>query len=236
MSRVALVMGGTKGIGLACARALLEDGCRLAVTWRTSPPPADLDALAVQCDVTDPDQIDAALAAVEAELGSVEILVVNAGTTRDMLLVRMGDDDIQHVLDTNLLPAFRALRRAARPMMRARWGRVVLIGSVVGTTGQAGQANYAASKAALIGFARSMARELASRGITVNVVAPGPIDTDLFGSVSQEHRDALQARVPLGRLGQPEEVASAVRYLAGDGAAYVTGAVLPVDGGLAMGG
>jgi 3-oxoacyl-[acyl-carrier protein] reductase len=229
-------MGGTKGIGLACARALREDGCRLAVTWRATPPPADLDALAVQCDVTDPEQIDAALAAVEAELGNVEILVVNAGTTRDMLLARMGDDDIQHVLDTNLLPAFRALRRTVRPMMRARWGRVVLIGSVVGTTGQAGQANYAASKAALIGFARSMARELASRAITVNVVAPGPIDTDLFGAVSPEHRDALQARVPLGRLGRPEEVAAAVRFLAGDAAGYVTGAVLPVDGGLAMGG
>lgn len=236
MSRIALVLGGTKGIGLACAEALLADGCRVAVTWRNTPPPPSLDALAVKCDVTVPEQIEAAFDQVEAEWGNVEILVVNAGTTRDGLLLRMRDEDFMETLDTNLLPAFRATRRAARTMLRARWGRIVLIGSVVGTLGQAGQANYAASKAGLVGFARSTARELASRGVTVNVVAPGPIDTDLLAAAGTTTVEALRSHVPLGRLGSPAEVAAAVRYLAGDTAGYVTGAVLPVDGGLGMGG
>jgi 3-oxoacyl-[acyl-carrier protein] reductase len=236
MSRVALVVGGTKGIGLACARALLADGCRVAVTTRATPAPDDLEAFVVTCDVTVPEQIDAAFDAVEAELGNVEILVVSAGTTRDGLLLRMKDEDITGVLETNLLPAFRATRRAARSMVRSRWGRVVLIGSVVGTLGQAGQANYAASKAGLVGFARSTARELASRNITVNVVSPGPIETDLLAAAGDAQVEALRSHVPVGRLGTPDEVAAAVRYLASDAAAYVTGSVLPVDGGLGMGG
>ncbi len=236
-SRVVLVTGGNRGIGLACARAFADAGHQVAVTYRTEPPPADAAAglLAVKCDVTDVAQIDAAFAEIESALGPVEVLVSNAGVTADMLVLRMSDDDFTGVLDANLVGGFRVAKRAVQKMMRARWGRIVFIGSVVGSTGQAGQANYAASKAGLVGLARSLAREFASRNITVNVVAPGPVATEMFAAVSDDTRSAIEAAVPLGRLAEPDEVAAAVQYLASDAAGYVTGAVLPVDGGLGMG-
>lgn len=235
MSRVALVTGGARGIGLAVARRLVADGFRVAVTYRSAPPPDDLDALAVACDITDTDQIDAAFATIEAELGPVEVLVANAGITHDTLVLRMSDADFDDVVTTNLTGSFKVSRRAVTKMMRARWGRIVLISSVVGATGQAGQANYAASKAGLVGLARSLAREFASRSITVNVVAPGPIETDMLDALSDDRRAAIASAVPLGRLGAADEVADAVAFLVADGAAYITGAVLPVDGGLGMG-
>lgn len=237
MSRTVLVTGGAKGIGLATARAFVKNGDRVAVTYRSAPPPPDQadGILAVPCDVTDPEQVDAAFATIEAELGPVEVLVSNAGITNDMLVLRMKDDDFDRVLDTNLTGGFRVAKRAVSKMMRARFGRVVFISSVVGGTGQAGQANYAASKAGLVGLARSLAREFASRGITVNVVAPGPVATDLFDAVDDKHRAAIEQAVPLGRLGEADEVAATVVFLASDLAGYITGAVVPVDGGLGMG-
>jgi 3-oxoacyl-[acyl-carrier protein] reductase len=235
--RVVLVTGANRGIGLACARTLADAGHRVAVTYRSEPPPPELakDLLCVSCDVTDADQVDAAFAEIEATLGPVEILVSNAGMTADMLVLRMSDDDFTGVLDANLVGGFRVAKRAVQKMMRARWGRIIFLGSVVGSTGQAGQANYAASKAGLVGLARSLAREFASRNITVNVVAPGPVATDMFAAVSDDARAAIEGAIPLGRLADPAEVAAAVSYLASDAAGYVTGAVLPVDGGLGMG-
>ena len=236
MSRVVLVTGGNRGIGLAIARAFAADGHKVAITHR-SEAPADSDGLlCVQCDVTDASAVDAAFDRIEAELGPVEILVSNAGMTNDKLTMRMSDDDFADVLDANLVGGFRAARRAVPKMMRARWGRIIFIGSVVGSIGQAGQANYAASKAGLIGLARSLAREFASRNVTVNVVAPGPVATDMFAAVDDAMRDAITGAVPLGRMAEPAEVAAAVSFLASDGAGYITGAVLPVDGGLGMGG
>jgi 3-oxoacyl-[acyl-carrier protein] reductase len=235
--RVVLVTGGAKGIGLACARAFAADGDRVAITYHSAPPPDDLgeEVLAVQCDVTDSEAVEAAFSTIEDKLGPVEVLVSNAGVTADLLIIRMSDDDFSSVLDTNLTGGFRAARRAVKRMMRARWGRIIFISSVVAATGQAGQANYAASKAGLVGLARSLAREFASRNITVNVVAPGPIATDMLEAVSDAMRSAIESSVPLGRVGTPEEVAETVRFLAGDGAAFITGAVIPVDGGLGMG-
>lgn len=235
VSRVALVTGGARGIGLATARRLAADGHRVAVTYRTAPPPVDDDLLAVPCDVTDADEVDAAFQTVERELGDVAIVVSNAGITIDKLVLRMTDDDVASVLDTNLVGALRVARRGAQKMLRARWGRLVFIGSVVASTGQAGQANYAASKAGLVGLARSLARELASRNITANVVAPGPVATEMLAAVGDDRQELISQAVPLGRLGEPEEVAAAVAFLAGEQAGYITGAVLPVDGGLGMG-
>jgi 3-oxoacyl-[acyl-carrier protein] reductase len=189
----------------------------------------------VACDVTDADEVDAAFQTVERELGDVGIVVSNAGITIDQLVLRMSDEDVASVLDTNLVGALRVARRGVQKMLRARWGRLVFIGSVVASTGQAGQANYAASKAGLVGLARSLARELASRNITANVVAPGPVATDMLASVGDDRQELISRAVPLGRLGEPEEVAAAVAFLAGEQAGYVTGAVLPVDGGLGMG-
>lgn len=232
-ARTVVVSGGNRGIGLACAESFLADGHRVASLSRSG---GEVDgALSVACDVTDPTAVDAALARVEDELGPVEVLVANAGMTKDGLLVRMSDDDFESVLQTNLTGTFRLSRAVAKKMMRARFGRIVFMSSVGAYVGAAGQANYAASKAGLIGLARSMARELATRGITVNVVAPGPIETDMFAAVDQKRRDELAATVPMQRLGSPAEVAAAVRFLASDQAGYVTGAVLPVDGGLGMG-
>src|SRR5690606_7576505 len=215
-------------------RAFADAGHKVAVTYRSSPPD-DPRLLCVPCDVSDTAQVDDAFAKVEAELGPVEILVANAGITRDGLVLRMSDDDFTDVLDTNLTGAFRAARRAVKSMMRARFGRIVFLSSVVGTAGQAGQTNYAASKAGLVGLARSLAREFASRNITVNVVAPGPITTDMTDALNDDQRSAIGDAVPLGRFGTPEEVAAAICFLASDQAGYITGAVIPVDGGLGMG-
>lgn len=231
--RTVLVTGGNRGIGRAVAERLAADGHRVAVTHRGSGAPEGL--FGVRCDVTDSDSVDAAFSAVEAELGPVEVLVCNAGVTDDTLLLRMGEETFSRVLDANLTGAFRCVKRASRGMLRARAGRIILLGSVVGLAGSAGQVNYAASKAGLVGLARSLTRELGSRSITANVVAPGFIDTDMTAELADSHREAVTAAVPLGRTGLPEEVAGAVSWLASDDAAYVSGAVIPVDGGLGMG-
>lgn len=233
MSRVVLVTGGSKGIGLAIARRFAALGDRVAVTYNSSPPPEGL--FGVQCDVTDAAQVDAAFKAIEEQFGPVEILVSNAGVTKDTLLLRMSETDFQSVLDANLTGAFRVCKRAAQGMLRARRGRIVLVSSVVGMLGSAGQANYAASKAGLVGFARSLARELGSRSITVNVVAPGPVETDMTAVLGEDRLKELTAAVPLGRMATPDEIAGAVAFLASDDAAYITGAIIPVDGGLGMG-
>jgi 3-oxoacyl-[acyl-carrier protein] reductase len=208
-------------------------GDTVAVTYRTGEPPEGV--LAVRCDVTDADQVDAAFTEVEEAHGPVEVLVANAGVTRDTLLLRMGQDDWDSVLDTNLTGGFRLVKRAARGMLRARWGRVVLMSSVVGMLGSPGQANYAASKAGLVGLARSVARELGSRGITVNVVAPGFVDTDMTAALPEATREQYRSQIPLGRYASVDEVAAVVAFLTSDDAAYVTGALVPVDGGLGMG-
>ena len=196
----------------------------------------DLEGLfVVKCDVTDKDSVDAAVTEIEESLGPVEILVSNAGITRDGLVLRMNDDDFSEVLDANLTGGFRVARRVVKQMMRARWGRIVFVSSVIGLGGQAGQANYAASKAGITGLARSLAKEFAGRNITVNVVAPGPIDTDMLAALSDAQRDAMLDMVPLGRLGAPQEIAAAIEYLASEDAGFVTGTVLPIDGGLSMG-
>jgi NAD(P)-dependent dehydrogenase (short-subunit alcohol dehydrogenase family) len=232
--RIVLVTGGSTGIGLACARRFEALGDRVAVTHRSSPPPDGL--FAVPCDVTSSDDVDAAFTAVEEHFGGpVEILVSNAGVTRDGLLLRMSEDDFNAVVDANLTAAYRVVKRAARGMVKARRGRIVLVSSVVGLLGSAGQANYAASKAGLVGFARSVARELGSRSITVNVVAPGPVATDMTAALGADRLAELTAMVPLARVAEPDEIAGVVAFLASDDAAYITGAVVPVDGGLGMG-
>ena len=233
--RTVLVTGGSRGIGLACARAFAKDGHRVAVT--SSSTPVDDDGLTVvRCDVTDPEQVERAVTQVEEALGPVEVLVAAAGITRDQLLVRMPEEDFEAVVATNLTGTWRVAKRVVPKMMRARWGRLILLSSVAGYVGAPGQANYAASKAGLVGLARSIAREYGGRGITANVVAPGPIRTDMLEAVGEEAIAALAAQVPVGRVGTAEEVAAAVRFLASDDAAYITGAVVPVDGGMGMGG
>lgn len=233
MSRSVLVTGGNRGIGLAIARAFAEIGDAVTVTHRGAEPPDGLAA--VRCDVTDQESVTAAFAEVEERQGSVEVLVANAGVTRDTLLLRMSEDDFAGVVDTNLTGTFRVVKQAARGMLRARRGRIVLIGSVVGLVGSPGQVNYAASKAGLVGLARSVARELGSRGITANVVAPGFVESDMTAELTPERRAEILAGIPLGRYAHPDEVARVVRWVASDEAAYVTGAVIPVDGGLGMG-
>ena len=237
MSRVVLVTGGNRGIGLACALAFAEQGDRVAITCRSDPPDeaVAVGILTVPCDVTSTVQVDSAFEQIQQDLGPVEVLVANAGITRDGLVPRMADDDFGIVLDTNLTGGFRVARCAVRSMMRARWGRIVFISSITGRIGQTGQANYAASKAGLVGLGRSLAKEFASRNVTVNVVAPGPIATDMLAALPEDQRDEYTMSVPLGRLGEPSEVAAVVVFLASDTAAYVTGAVIPVDGGLFMG-
>jgi len=233
VSRSVLVTGGNRGIGLAIARAFAAQGDKVAVTHRGSGAPDGL--FGVQCDITDPEQVDRAFAEVEAQQGAVQVLVSNAGVTDDTLLLRMSEEQFTRVLDANLTGAFRVAKRAARGMLRARYGRLVFVSSVVGLLGSAGQANYAASKAGLVGFARSIARELGSRNITANVVAPGIVDTDMTAVLPEERRQEILGQVPLGRYASPDDVAGAVTWLASDAASYVTGAVIPVDGGLGMG-
>ena len=225
--------GGNRGIGRAIAEAFLAQGDKVAVTTRSGGAPEG--ALDVRCDVTDPEAVEAAFATIEEAHGPVEVLVANAGITADTLLLRMSEDDWASVLDTNLTGSFRLAKRASKGMLRLRRGRIVLISSVVGLLGSAGQVNYAASKAGLVGMARSIARELGSRSITANVVAPGFIETDMTAVLGEEQKDAIKAQVPLQRYGTCEEVASTVLWLTGPGASYVTGAVIPVDGGLGMG-
>ncbi|GAA1528061.1 3-oxoacyl-[acyl-carrier protein] reductase [Microbacterium ginsengiterrae] len=231
--RVVLVTGGNRGIGRAIAERFVREGYRVAVTARSGEGPEG--TLTVRADVTDAASIDAAFSEVEASLGPIEVLVANAGITKDTLLMRMSEDDFDSVVNTNLGGTFRVVKRASKAMLRARFGRIVLISSVVGLYGSAGQVNYAASKSALVGFARSLTRELGARGITTNVVAPGFIETDMTAELPEETQKQYKASIPAGRFASPDEVAGVVSWLAGDDAAYISGAVIPVDGGLGMG-
>jgi 3-oxoacyl-[acyl-carrier protein] reductase len=231
--RCVLVTGGNRGIGLAIARAFVAAGDRVAVTHRSGEPPEGL--FGVRCDVTDAASVEAAFAEVEKELGPVEVLVANAGITRDQLIMRMSEEDFADVVATNLAGSWRVAKRASKGMLRLRRGRVVFISSVVGLLGSAGQSNYAASKAGLVGLARSLARELGSRGITFNVVAPGFVETDMTAELAEDLQATYKGQIPLGRFCSADEVAGVVRFLASDEAGYVTGAVVPVDGGLGMG-
>lgn len=228
-----LVTGGNRGIGLAIARAFDKQGDRVAVTHRGEQGPDGL--FGVRCDITDPDAVDRAFGQVEDELGPVEILVANAGITDDTLLLRMKEEQFTSVIDTNLTGAWRCVRRASGKMLRAKFGRIVFVSSVTGLSGNPGQTNYAASKAGLVGLARSITRELGSRNITANVVAPGFVETDMTAELPEARREAYAKSIPAGRFATTEEVAAAVCWLASDGAGYVTGAVIPVDGGLGMG-
>ncbi len=231
--RVVLVTGGNRGIGRAIAARFVSDGYRVAVTARSGEGPEG--TLTVRADVTDSAQIDAAFTEVEQKLGPVEIVVANAGITKDTLLLRMTEDDFDSVVSTNLGGTFRVVKRAAKGLLRARWGRVILISSVVGLYGSPGQINYSSSKAALVGFARSLTRELGGRGITANVVAPGFIETDMTAELADETQAEYKRTIPAGRFATPDEVAGVVTWLASDDAAYISGAVIPVDGGLGMG-
>ncbi len=233
MARTVLVTGGNRGIGLAIAQAFSAQGDRVAVTYRSGPAPAEL--FGVKCDVTDPSTVDEAFTTIEAELGPVEVLVANAGITDDTLLMRMSEDQFTRVLDTNLAGAFRVAKRAVPKMVRARFGRLIFVSSVVGLLGSAGQANYAASKAGLVGFARSLTREIGSRSITSNVIAPGFVETDMTAALPEARQKEILSSIPLRRYAQPAEVAGVATWLASDAAAYISGAVLPVDGGLGMG-
>jgi 3-oxoacyl-[acyl-carrier protein] reductase len=231
--RVVLITGGSRGIGLSTAKRFKALGDRVAITYNSSPPPEGF--FAVKCDVTSSADVDDAFKAVEQHFGPVEILVSNAGMTKDMLLLRMSEDDFTEVIDANLTAAYRVAKRAAQGMLKARKGRIIFVSSVVGLLGSAGQANYSASKSGLVGLARSIARELGSRSITANVVAPGPVATDMLAALSEDRREALTAAVPLGRLASPDEIAGTIAFLASADAAFVTGAIIPVDGGLGMG-
>jgi 3-oxoacyl-[acyl-carrier protein] reductase len=233
VSRSVLVTGGNRGIGRAIAEAFLAQGDKVAVTTRNGGAPEG--ALDIRCDITDAAAVDAAFAEAEAAHGTVEVLVANAGITKDTLLLRMSEDDFTSVLDTNLTGSYRLAKRASKGMLRARTGRIIFISSVVGLLGSAGQVNYAASKAGLVGMARSIARELGSRSITANVVAPGFVETDMTAVLDEQQRSGILGQIPLGRYATPAEIAATVTWLASDGAAYVTGAVIPVDGGLGMG-
>lgn len=231
--RTVLITGGNRGIGRSIAEEFIARGHRVAVTVRSGEGPAG--SLSVKADVTDPASLDSAFAEVEKQLGPIEVLVANAGITRDTLLMRMTDQEFEEVIDTNLNGVFRVLRRATMGMIKAKYGRVILIGSVVGLLGSAGQVNYSAAKAALVGMARSITRELGGRGITANVVAPGFIDTDMTAELPEAQQEEYKKKIPAGRFAQPSEVAKVVAWLASDEASYISGAVIPVDGGLGMG-
>jgi len=233
VDRSVLVTGGNRGIGRAIAEAFVAAGDKVAVTYRSGDLPDGV--LGVKCDVTDTAAVEAAFAEAEAAHGPVEVVIANAGITRDTLLLRMTDEDFAAVLDTNLTGAFRVAKRGAKSMLRQRKGRIIFISSVVALLGSPGQVNYAASKAGLVGMARSMARELGSRSITANVIAPGFIETAMTAELTEDRQKQILGSVPLGRYGQTEEIAGACLFLAGDQASYITGAVIPVDGGLGMG-
>ncbi|MFI1197463.1 3-oxoacyl-ACP reductase FabG [Micromonospora sp. NPDC020750] len=233
MARTVLVTGGNRGIGLAIAQAFAKQGDRVAVTHRSGDAPEGL--FGVRCDVTDSASVDAAFGTIEAELGPVEVLVANAGITDDTLIMRMSEEQFTRVVDTNLTGAFRCAKRASTKMLRAKWGRMIFISSVVGLYGGPGQVNYAASKAGMVGVARSITRELGGRNITANVVAPGFIDTDMTAALPEDRRTAYLKSIPAGRFATPDEVAAVVAWLASDAAGYISGAVIPVDGGLGMG-
>lgn len=242
--RTVLISGGSRGIGLACARAFARSGDRVAITYRERPPgpsvAKDIDSdperlLVIRSDVTDPKAVDAAFTQVEDAWGPVQVLVANAGVTRDTLMLRMSEESWSEVIDTNLTGAYRLAKRALGPMVRAHAGRIIFISSVTAYLGVPGQANYGAAKAGLVGLTRSLAREVASRQITVNVVAPGAVDTDMLGALGAGRVEGLQAMIPLGRVAQPDEIAAAVAFLASGAASYITGTTLAVDGGLGMG-
>lgn len=232
-ARTVLITGGNRGIGFSLAEEFVAAGHRVAVTARSGTGPTG--SLTVIADVTDGASLDRAFAEVEEKLGPVEVLVANAGITRDTLVMRMSDEDFDDVVNTNLGGSFRVVKRATKGMLKAKFGRIILISSVVGLYGSAGQVNYAASKSALVGMARSLTRELGSRGITANVVAPGFIETDMTATLPEEQQLEYKRNIPAGRFAQPSEVAKVVAWLAGDDAGYISGAVIPVDGGLGMG-
>ena len=230
---IALVTGGNRGIGLAIARTLQSQGLRVVITYRTGTPPTGFDA--VQMDVTDGQSVDAAFAKIETDFGQPEIIVANAGITKDTLVMRMSDEDFESVINANLTGAFRVAKRATKGLLKLKRGRLIFIGSVVGSVGAAGQVNYSASKSGLVGMARSFARELGSRGITANVIAPGFVETDMTATLDEKRRGEIAAQVPLGRFCSAEEIAEVVAFIASEKASYITGAIIPVDGGLGMG-
>ncbi len=231
--RTVLITGGNRGIGFAIAKEFVASGYRVAITARSGQGPEG--SMTVKADVTDSASLDLAIAEVEAELGPIEVLVANAGITKDTLLMRMSDEEFESVVDTNLNGVFRVVKRVTKSMLRQKFGRVILIGSVVGLLGSAGQVNYSATKSALVGIARSITREIGAKNITANVVAPGFIDTDMTASLSEELSATYRSRIPAGRFASPEEVAKVVRWIASDEASYISGAVIPIDGGLGMG-
>jgi 3-oxoacyl-[acyl-carrier protein] reductase len=230
---IALVTGGNRGIGLAIARSLQSEGHRVVITYRSGTPPEGFDA--VQMDVTDGQSVESAFAKIENEIGQPEIIVANAGITKDTLVMRMSDEDFESVIDANLTGAFRVAKRATKGLLKLKHGRLIFVGSVVGSVGAAGQVNYSASKSGLVGMARSFARELGSRGITANVIAPGFVETDMTANLDEKRRGDIAAQVPLGRFCSAEEIAEVVSFIASSKASYITGAIIPVDGGLGMG-
>jgi len=230
---IALVTGGNRGIGLAIARSLQSEGHRVVITYRSGTPPEGFDA--VQMDVTDGQSVESAFAKIENEIGQPEIIVANAGITKDTLVMRMSDEDFESVIDANLTGAFRVAKRATKGLLKLKRGRLIFVGSVVGSVGAAGQVNYSASKSGLVGMARSFARELGSRGITANVIAPGFVETDMTAALDEKRRAEIAASVPLGRFCSADEIAKVVSFVASPASGNITGALIPVDGGLGMG-